>query len=70
MWGTVATVALVKESASTALSYLKAHAEHLGIDPEVFEKNDIHIHIPEGAIPKCLASRLTSRPTSPAAVPG
>jgi len=43
---------VMKESASTALSYLKAHAEHLGIEPEMFEKNDIHVHIPEGAIPK------------------
>ncbi len=43
---------VMKESASTALSYLKAHAEHLGIEPEMFEKHDIHVHIPEGAIPK------------------
>jgi ATP-dependent Lon protease len=43
---------VMKESASTALSYLKAHAEELGVDSEVFDKTDIHIHIPEGAIPK------------------
>ena len=43
---------VMKESASTALSYLKAHSESLGLNPEVFEENDIHIHVPEGAIPK------------------
>ena len=43
---------VMKESASTALSYLKAHAEELGVDSEVFDKTDIHIHIPEGAIPQ------------------
>ncbi|MFK8102966.1 MAG: endopeptidase La, partial [Saprospiraceae bacterium] len=43
---------VMKESASTALSFLKANAESLGIDLAVFEKQDIHIHVPEGAIPK------------------
>lgn len=43
---------VMKESASTALSYIKAHAESMGLDMEIFEKNDIHIHVPEGAIPK------------------
>ncbi len=43
---------VMKESATTALSYLKAHSESLGLNPEVFEENDIHIHVPEGAIPK------------------
>jgi ATP-dependent Lon protease len=43
---------VMKESAFTALSYIKAHAEELGVDPEQMEKTDIHIHIPEGAIPK------------------
>ncbi len=43
---------VMKESATTALSYLKANAESFGIDPKRFEENDIHIHVPEGAIPK------------------
>jgi ATP-dependent Lon protease len=43
---------VMKESASTALSFIKAHAEQMDIDPEVFEKLDIHVHVPEGAIPK------------------
>ncbi len=43
---------IMKESASTALSYVKAHSEELGIDPEIFEKTDIHVHVPEGAVPK------------------
>ena len=43
---------VMKESASTALSYIKGHAEDLKIDPGFFEKHDIHIHVPEGAIPK------------------
>jgi ATP-dependent Lon protease len=43
---------VMKESASTALSYIKAHSESLGLDPNVFDENDLHIHVPEGAIPK------------------
>lgn len=43
---------VMKESAATALSWIKAHTEELGIDPEAFGKTNIHIHVPEGAIPK------------------
>ena len=43
---------VMRESATAAMSLLKARAEHFGIDPEVFEKTDIHIHLPEGATPK------------------
>jgi len=42
----------MKESAVIALEYIKAHAEQLGIDSEMFEKWNVHIHVPEGAIPK------------------
>ncbi len=43
---------VMKESAQTAMSYIKAHCEELGIDPDVFENKDIHIHVPQGAVPK------------------
>lgn len=43
---------VMKESAVTALSFLKANSDDFGIDHELFEKNDIHLHVPEGAIPK------------------
>ncbi|NRB62563.1 MAG: endopeptidase La [Saprospiraceae bacterium] len=43
---------VMKESASTALSFIKAHREILKIDQDQIEKTDLHIHIPEGAIPK------------------
>lgn len=43
---------VMKESAVTALSYLRAHSEKLQIDYGVFEKYDLHIHVPAGAVPK------------------
>ena len=42
----------MQESAQAGLSYLKSRASVLGIDPEVFDRLDIHLHLPEGAIPK------------------
>ena len=44
--------AVMKESATTALTFLKSNAEELSLNPSVFEENDIHIHVPEGGIPK------------------
>jgi ATP-dependent Lon protease len=43
---------VMKESAILALEYLKSHCDMLGIKPEVFENWNVHVHIPEGAIPK------------------
>jgi len=43
---------VMKESSSTALSFLKSHADDYGINAEDFEKKDIHIHVPEGSVPK------------------
>jgi ATP-dependent Lon protease len=43
---------VMRESAQAALSYVRAHAEELGIKPNFFEGSDIHIHLPSGAIPK------------------
>lgn len=67
---------VMKESASTALSYLQANARKFGIDPEQFAKKTIHIHVPEGATPKdgpsagvtmltALASAFTGRKVKP-----
>jgi ATP-dependent Lon protease len=63
---------VMKESAQAALSLVKARAVSLGVDPASFEKSDIHVHVPAGAIPKdgpsagvamftALASLLTGR---------
>lgn len=43
---------VMKESATIALEWTMAHYEELGIDPKLFETNDVNIHVPEGAIPK------------------
>jgi ATP-dependent Lon protease len=42
----------MKESAMLALEYIKSHADKLNIDPVMFEELNVHIHVPEGAIPK------------------
>jgi ATP-dependent Lon protease len=43
---------VMRESARAGLSWIRAHARELGIQPDVFEKNTLHIHVPAGAIPK------------------
>ncbi len=64
---------VMRESAETALSYLQANAESIGIDAALFEKNEIHVHVPSGALKKdgpsagvtllvALASLLLDRP--------
>ena len=67
---------VMKESASTALSYLQSNAKKYGINPEMFYKKNVHIHVPEGAVPKdgpsagitmmtALASSFTGRRVKP-----
>ena len=43
---------VMQESAKAAYSYVRANSEKYGISPEFYKKNDIHIHVPEGAVPK------------------
>lgn len=64
---------IMKESAQIAYSYVQANADKLGIDPAVFEKSNVHVHVPAGAVPKdgpsagvamiaAMASLLSGRP--------
>jgi ATP-dependent Lon protease len=43
---------VMKESAQAALSYIRTHAVEIGLDPHFIEKTDLHVHVPEGAVPK------------------
>jgi ATP-dependent Lon protease len=43
---------VMQESAQTALSWVRAHADQLGLDPKWFQENDVHLHVPAGAVPK------------------
>ena len=72
--GNLGTV--MKESATTAFTYLEANCKKTNIDPELFKKKDVHIHVPEGAVPKdgpsagitmlsALASAFTGRKIKP-----
>jgi ATP-dependent Lon protease len=67
---------VMKESATTAMTYLQANAKKYGIDPELFTKKNVHVHVPEGAVPKdgpsagitmmtALASSFTGRKVKP-----
>lgn len=67
---------VMKESASTALTYLQSNAKKYGIDQKLFEKKNLHIHVPEGAVPKdgpsagitmmtAIASALTGKKVKP-----
>jgi ATP-dependent Lon protease len=67
---------VMQESMTAALSWVRANAERYGVDPDFFRKQDLHIHVPSGAVPKdgpsagvamvtALVSLLTNRPVRP-----
>jgi ATP-dependent Lon protease len=66
---------VMQESAQTALSWVRAHSDRLGVDPRWFQEHDIHVHVPAGAVPKdgpsagitmatAIASLVLGRPVS------
>ena len=66
---------VMKESAQAAFSYVRAHSRELGVDDDYFEKHDLHIHVPAGAMPKdgpcagvtmatAICSLVTGRPST------
>jgi ATP-dependent Lon protease len=67
---------VMKESARIALTWVRSHAEQLGIDPQAFRRREFHVHVPAGAMPKdgpsagitlvtAIASLMTGRPVKP-----
>ncbi len=67
---------VMQESAQAALSYIRSRSDEFDIDPDIFENTDIHVHLPEGSVPKdgpsagvtlatALVSAFTNRPTRP-----
>jgi ATP-dependent Lon protease len=67
---------VMKESAMLALEYLKSHSDFLGLEETIFDERNVHVHVPEGAIPKdgpsagvtmvtSLASSFTGRKVKP-----
>ena len=49
---------VMKESVQAAQSYVHANAAKFGISPHIFEKRDIHVHVPEGATPKMVLQQV------------
>ncbi len=67
---------VMKESATTAISYIRSNCDSFGVNPKFAEENDIHVHVPEGSVPKdgpsagitlttAIVSALTDRPIKP-----
>src|SRR5258708_37547153 len=60
---------VMKESVQAALSWVRSHAGELGIDPEFWERSDVHVHVPAGAIPEDRAPARVPIGTAPVSLP-